>query len=269
VGRGHLGAGLPEHVEGELQELRPGVLEHHVAARHGHRHGIGPGLDAVRQHLVGRTAQAGHALDHDLGRAGALDPGAHLDEARREVRDLRLAGRVADDRGAVGQGRGHHGHMGAADRDLGEIDLGALQALRGGRHDVAGIDLDGGPELGQGHDQEVYRTGADGAAAGHGHLGVAEPGEKRGDDPEARPHGRDEFVRRAGVDDRPGGQADGLAGFGRLARAPARNGVVDPEIGHDPQQGCDVGEPRHVAELQRLLGEQAGDHQRQGRVLGA
>ena len=65
-----------------------------------------------------------------------------------------------------------------------------------------------------------------------------------------------------------GRQPDRLAGLGRLARPPAGDRVVDAEIAHDPQQGRDVGEPRHIAELERLVGQKARDHQRQGRVLG-
>ena len=64
-------------------------------------------------------------------------------------------------------------------------------------------------------------------------------------------------------------QADRLAGLGRLPGPAAGDRVVDAEIAHDPQQGRDVGEPRHVAELKRLFRQQARDHQRQGRVLGA
>ena len=74
MGRGDLGARLAEHVEGGLEEIRPGVLEHDVAAGHGDRHGVGAGLDAVGQHVVGRAVEPGDALDHDLGGAGSLDP---------------------------------------------------------------------------------------------------------------------------------------------------------------------------------------------------
>ncbi len=45
-------AGLGEHVETALQELGARVLEHHVAAGHGDRHGIGAGLDAIGQHAM-------------------------------------------------------------------------------------------------------------------------------------------------------------------------------------------------------------------------
>ena len=44
---------------------------------------------------------------------------------------------------------------------------------------------------------------------------------------------------------------------------------VDAVVAEDALQQVDVGEPRHVVEHQRLIGEQARDHQRQGGVLGA
>src|SRR5712691_8640688 len=48
------------------------------------------------------------ALDADGGAARALDARAHLDEKVGEVRDLRLAGGVADDGLALGQRGRHH-----------------------------------------------------------------------------------------------------------------------------------------------------------------
>ena len=64
-------------------------------------------------------------------------------------------------------------------------------------------------------------------------------------------------------------QADRLPGLGRLAGPAAGDRVIDAEIAHDPQEGGDVREPRHIAELERLLGQEARDHERQGRILGA
>ena len=93
---GDLGAGLRQHVERRLQQLRPRVLQQHVAAGHRHRHRIGAGLDAVGQHAVARAVQLRHALDHDARRAGAGDLGAHLVEAIGDVGDLGLARRVLD-----------------------------------------------------------------------------------------------------------------------------------------------------------------------------
>ena len=45
------------------------------------------------------------------------------------------------------------------------------------------------------------------------------------------------------------GQADGLAGLGRLPRALARNGGVDAVIAEDAQQRGDVGQPRDIGKV--------------------
>ena len=44
---------------------------------------------------------------------------------------------------------------------------------------------------------------------------------------------------------------------------------VDAVIAENALKQNDVGKPRHVFKDQRLLGQEARDHQRQGRVLGA
>ena len=111
----------------DLQQFGARVLQHHVAAGHGHRHGIGAGLDAVGQHAVARAVQLGHALDHDARGAGAGDLGAHLVEAVGDVVDLRLARGVLDHGRAVRERGRHQRGMGAADRHLGEDDLAAAQ----------------------------------------------------------------------------------------------------------------------------------------------
>ena len=55
----------------------------------------------------------------------------------------------------------------------------------------------------------------------------------------------------------------------RLARPLAADHDVDAVIAEDALQQADVGEPRHVVEDERLIGQQARDHQRQRGVLGA
>ena len=54
-----------------------------------------------------------------------------------------------------------------------------------------------------------------------------------------------------------------------VARALALHHDVDAVIGEDVLQESDVGETRHVFQHQRIVGEQARDHQRQRRVLRA
>ena len=80
---------------------------------------------------------------------------------------------------------------------------------------------------------------------------------------------RDQLVGRGGVDDVAGGEVEGLARYGDGSAALAVDREVDAVVAQDARQQRDVGEVGHVLERQRLVGEQARDHQRQGRVLGA
>ena len=68
---------------------------------------------------------------------------------------------------------------------------------------------------------------------------------------------------------RLGGDVQRAAACRRLARPLAGDHDVDAVIAEDALEQADVGQMRHVVEDQRVLGEQAGDHQRQGGVLGA
>ena len=53
------------------------------------------------------------------------------------------------------------------------------------------------------------------------------------------------------------------------AAAAAVHGDIDAVVLEDALELLDVGEARHVFEHQRILGQERGDHQRQGGVLGA
>src|SRR6478672_5382779 len=61
----------------------------------------------------------------------------------------------------------------------------------------------------------------------------------------------------------------GLALIGAVSGPLARGHDVDAMIAEDALQLRDVGEPRHVVEDQRLLGQQSRDHQRQRGILRA
>ena len=269
VVRRDFGAGLLERIERALQKLRPRALQQHVAAGHRHRHRIGAGLDAVRQHAVARAAEPRHALDDQPRGADAGHPGAHLVEAVGDVADLGLLRGVLDHRRAARQHRRHQRGVGAAHRHLGKLDLAALEPVLGARNDIAGVDLDLRAERFQRHDQQIHRTRADGAAARHRNLRLAHARDQRRDHPETRAHFRNQIVRGDSVDDARGDDVDGVAVLLALARPLAGHHHVDAVVGQDALQQAHVGEPRHVVENERLIGEQARDHQRQGRVLGA
>ena len=104
---------------------------------------------------------------------------------------------------------------------------------------------------------------------GHRHLRLAHAREQRRDHPEARAHARDQFIGRGGVDDVGGGDVQRLPVVLGFARALAADHDIDAVIAEDALKQADIGEARHVVEDERLIGEQARDHQRQGGVLGA
>ena len=76
-------------------------------------------------------------------------------------------------------------------------------------------------------------------------------------------------VNQNRIDDFSGGQVNRLTGQRLTARSLAVHGHVGAVIADDAQQQIDIGQPRHVAQCQLLVGQQRGDHQRQRGVLGA
>ena len=121
----------------------------------------------------------------------------------------------------------------------------------------------------QRHDQQVDRPRADGAAAGQRHLGLMHPRQQRRDHPEAGAHPRHQFVGRGGIDDVGRRNMQGLALIFMIAGPLARRHDIDAVIAENALQLGDVGEPRHVVEDQRLLGQKPRDHQRQRGILRA
>jgi hypothetical protein len=109
---------------------------------------------------------------------------------------------------------------------------------------------------------QIDRPGADRAAARQRHPGLAGAGEQRPEDQHRGPHLAHQVVRRGGVHDLGAMQHD----------APRRAGKVagfDAEDLQQPPHRCDVHQIRDVLELERLIGQQTGGHQRQRGVLGA
>ena len=111
----------------------------------------------------------------------ASDLRAHLDEHHAEIDDLRFTGGAFDARDAGREGGGHHDISGAEDRaphraahedhvttGAGGVDL-----------DEAGFDRDDATEGFEAFQVEVDGAGADDAAAGDGHLRLAEATDER------------------------------------------------------------------------------------------
>ena len=104
--------------------------------------------------------------------------------------------------------------MGGADRDLGEDDACAVEALGRLGHDVAAVDVDLGAQRLEAHQVQVDGPRADGATAGHGHARLAAARQQGAQHPEARAHAAHHLVGRGGVDDVARGEMEGLAQVG-------------------------------------------------------
>ena len=113
---------------------------------------------------------------------------------------------------------------------------------------------------------QIDGTRPDGATARQRHLGMAFARQKRTQHEKARAHLAHDVVIGGGAGKR-GGTKRQRAAFAK-ARAP-HIGCLDAEPAQQLRHEGDVGQPRHIAERQRLAREQACGHQRQRRVLGA
>jgi len=144
-----------------------------------------------------------------------------------------------------------------------------VQALIGhGGDDVAALDLDLGAHLFQRLEMQIDRAGADGAAAGQRHLGFAAAGQQRAQHQHRGAHLAHQIIGGRGVGDGLGVELEHAARMppvGGLAVQDHLDTVLSQQVGH----GGDVGQMRQIGEIERLVGQQAGRHQRQRRVLGA
>ncbi len=265
-----LAAGVPEadalvvHLEGAA-DLPEGVEEGHhlqlagaadvdVALGGERRAGPGGGLQPVRQRTVGVAAELVHAGDQDGPVGAQRDDRAHLLQDADQVDDLRLDGRVAQLGDALGEHRGEQHLLGRADRGVGQLDLGAAQALLGDQVGALRVLLDGGAELAQHLEVEVDRAAADVAAAQARDEGVAEAVQQRAAEQDRDPRGAG--VR---VDVRHVGALDVRGVEDQLAV------LVTGAHGHavqlkQPADHLDVADVRDVAQSAGALAEEGGDH---------
>src|SRR5437899_2392411 len=77
----------------------------------------------------GPPLERGAAVHRERVGARAVDARAQARQKARQVLDVRLAGSVAEDRGAGGGDRGHEGVLGRRDAWLVEKDVGASELL--------------------------------------------------------------------------------------------------------------------------------------------
>ena len=159
--------------------------------------------------------------------------------------------------------------MRTADRDLRTLDLAALEAFLRARDHITGVDLDLHAKALQRHDEQIDRPRADGAAARQRHLRFAHAGDERRNDPEAGAHLGNKFIGRGCIDDTSRRNVHRLALVFAVARPLAGQHDINTVVAEDALEIDDVREARHVFKDQGFVGQQAGDHQRQGGVLGA
>ena len=263
-------AGALQRAEGGLQEALARALQLHLAAGRGHGERIGAGLDAVGQHRVHGAFEPVGALDARASlppTPSILAPILTRHSATSPISGSRAAFSITVS--PLRQRRRHQHGVGGAHRDLGEGHPGTLEAARRPGHHVAAVDVDLGAERLEPHQVQVDRPGADGTAARHGDARLSAARQQRAQHPEARAHAAHQLVGGGGVDDVAGRQMERLAQMRRRVAALAVDGQVDAVIAQDAPQQRHVREARHVLQGEPVGGEEARDHQRQGRVLRA
>ena len=177
-------------------------------------------------------------------------------EEAAEILNVRLGGGVVDHRLAARERRRHHGVFRRRHARLVEEDALALQPV--GTQLEAALDRDPGAELLERVDVRVEPAPADCVAARRVEHRVPEAGEQRPAEQERGPDAVGELL--VGVGLRDGGRLD------------ADVVVADPldvgaEIGEQRDHRVDVADARHVAEDDRLVGQQARRQDRQCAVL--
>jgi hypothetical protein len=188
----------------------------------------------------------------------APDLRAHGYQALGQIDHFRLARGVLDDGFALRQAGGHHQVFGAGDGDHVGEQACALQASGPGI-DVTVLDADLGAHRLQALDVLVDRPGADGAAAGQRHLGLAAAGHQRAEHQDRGAHGLDQFIGGDRIVQARGIQADAVA-FALDLHA---------HLLQQFQHGADVVQFRDIAQDQGFGTEQRGAEDRQRGVLGA
>src|SRR6185369_130735 len=167
----------------------PGAPDEDVAAGGQRRARPAGGLEPIRDRPVRIAAQPRHALDLDNPVGVHLDDRAHLLQGADQVDDLRLDRGVTQFGDAFGAYGGEQHLLGGPDAGVGQLELGAVQAVRRGQVEPFGGLVDHGAELAQRLQVEVDRAVADVAAAEVGDERVAEPVQQRAAEEDRDPAG--------------------------------------------------------------------------------
>jgi hypothetical protein len=216
-------------------------------------------LYTVGHHPVrrGREIVARHPVDHESRRTHAFDVGAHPVQEVEQIGDLRLARRVVEHAGALGEYRRQHDVLGGAHAREGERSQ-PNSPPRGRDELVVATESGAEPES-----LQVYVDGphAEVVTARHRHDGAAAASEQRSQDDDGRPHAPHRLVGHVGVQVLVDGNRDLV-----ISDTRADLGTESAQkIAHD----VDVEDARHVGEAMGTGREERRCHQLQHRVLRA
>ena len=256
----HLGAAAAQLGGDGLEVLGGDVPDQDVAAGGRRSHHIGAGLDLVGDDAVGAAVHLADPphLDHVGARAPHVGP-AHIQKVG-QVHHMGLLGAVFQHGLALGHDGGEHGVHGRAHADLVKKDPRALQLFFGADGDHAVIHAVLGAQSAERLQVLVDGAGPQVAAAGHGHLRPAEPGQQRAQEIIAGPHLPGQVVRHIGAHQMGGVDLVGVA-------------VQHPHLG--AQGAEDVQADGHVADVGQILdhtdtgGQDGGGQDAHRRVLRA
>ncbi len=188
------------------------------------------------------------AFDLDAVGPGAGDPGAHRNEAAREIDDFGLARRVLERRRALGETSRHQQILGAGHGDQIENEPRARKPPRA-RADVAVLEIDLGAHRDEAFHVLVDGTQADRATAGKRYPRLAAARHERPQREDRRAHRLDELVGRERPIDTRGVEREG-PGLARVVR--------DAHLGEQRQHRPHVVQPRDVGEDEGLGRQQRG-----------
>ena len=241
----HLNARTAELCGDRLEVLGGDVLHQHIAAGGRCSHHVAAGLDLVGDDAV---SAAVHLLDaahlDDIGACAAHISAAHIQEVG-QIDDMGLLGAVLKDGLALcHHGREHPVH-GRADAHLIEEDVCAVQLL-GVDGDHAVVHAVVCAQCAEHLEVLVDRAGAQIAAAGHGHLCLAEAGEQCAQEVIAGAHLAGQVVGDVGA-----GQVGGVDLVGVLVQHPHLRA----------QHAQDLQAHRHIADVRQILDDADGCRQ--------
>ena len=175
----HLHACTAQLFGNGFQMLGGNVLHQNIAAGGSSSHHVAASLNLIRDDAVGAAVHLFHAahLDH-IGACAADVRTAHIQEVC-QIHHMGFLGTVFQNGLALGHYSGEHTVHGSAHADLIKEDMGTGQLLLGAHGDHAVIHAVLCAQCAEHLQVLVDGAGAQIAAAGHGHLCLAEAGKQR------------------------------------------------------------------------------------------